>query len=419
MKRIIKPLLLVALSVILGFFLLMAAYAIPGELLESNAKSSVSIFDVEKETPVDSVSGRMRDNYSDALMLSTAAYIGEEGLAEKTIKSYRYIVPGKTESDSFTDVFGATPSENAERSSYERYWHGYLVILRPLLALFDYAQIRIINGVVQGMLVLGLLYLMLRKAPEALVPFVLLLLLLAPTAIAKCLHYSSIYYVMLFTCFFLLLNPAGIADGDGLVYIFLISGVVTAFLDLLTAPTITLTVPLALLCLKDRGQTMKDGFRRQLHSVFAWGLGFAGMWAGKWLIAIVESKGAFLYPLLDVIMYRSSATNGGNQHISRFGAVWYSVSGLLSAPGMRIAVGLCLIISLALLLVRRRSFCLSDIKGLLFYIIPLCVCTVWTFLLSNHTVIHVLFAYRTIAPTVFCLMCMLWGMAFPSKSTIT
>lgn len=414
-NRLIRPLLIIAVSVLLGFLILTAAYAVPAGSLKSNAQASAGIFDVEKDAPVDKLSGRMQDNSTDALMLNTAAYSGEESLVEKAIKSYRYLVPGKNETDSFVGIFGTEPDEGVEKSSYERYWHGYAAVLRPLLALFDYGQIRVVNAVLQGALILGLIYLMLRRLPEAIVPFVLLLFLLAPTAIAKCLQYSSVYYVMLLSCALLLLNPAGVADGDRLMYLFLVSGVATAFLDLLTAPTLTLTVPLALLCLKDRGLTVKEGLRRQLHSVIAWFAGFAGMWAGKWLIVMVESRGEFLHALLDVIMFRSSATNGGNQPISRFGAVLYSVYELLSAPGAKLAVGLCLLLSLVLLLARKRRIFARDITALL-YAFPVLICVAWIYLLSNHAVMHILFVYRTIAPTVFCLMCMIWGLAFPPKA---
>ena len=139
------------------------------------------------------------------------------------------------------------------------------------------------------------------------------------------------------------------------------------------------------------------------------------MWAGKWLIVMVESRGEFLHALLDVIMFRSSATNGGNQPISRLGAVLYSVYELLSAPGAKLAVGLCLLLSLVLLLARKRRIFARDITALL-YAFPVLICVAWIYLLSNHAVMHILFAYRTIAPTVFCLMCMIWGLAFPPKA---
>lgn len=42
-------------------------------------------------------------------------------------------------------------------TSYERYWHGYLVVLKPLLLVFNYGQIRILNGIVMAILVLLIL----------------------------------------------------------------------------------------------------------------------------------------------------------------------------------------------------------------------------------------------------------------------
>ena len=35
----------------------------------------------------------------------------------------------------------------APQSNYGRYWHGYLAVLKPLLSLFTYEQLRVVNAV--------------------------------------------------------------------------------------------------------------------------------------------------------------------------------------------------------------------------------------------------------------------------------
>ena len=100
------------------------------------------------------------------------------------------------------------------RESYARYWNGYQIYLKPLLTVLNYGQIRNVNTIVQYLLLLVILKLLLRKYPYGLVPFVIMVLFLAPTAIGKCLMHSHDYYVALLTTLLLLWNPGGKINGE-------------------------------------------------------------------------------------------------------------------------------------------------------------------------------------------------------------
>ena len=47
--------------------------------------------------------------------------------------------------------------------SYGRYWHGYQVVLRPLLFLLDYSKIRIVNYILLFSLAIYLFFLLLKR----------------------------------------------------------------------------------------------------------------------------------------------------------------------------------------------------------------------------------------------------------------
>ena len=78
---------LVALAVLTGFVLLLLAYMLPVAPIEENVTKSADIFRREGTYPITDIMGvdTRLDNYTDALMLLSASYRGEESPLEKTL----------------------------------------------------------------------------------------------------------------------------------------------------------------------------------------------------------------------------------------------------------------------------------------------------------------------------------------------
>lgn len=74
------------------------------------------------------------------------------------------------------------------------------------------------------------------------------------------------------------------------VYLFLITGIVTVYLDFLSTETLTLVIPLLLVLrvMEKHGENSGEGrnawFLALKSSVF-WTIGYVGMWVSKWLLA--------------------------------------------------------------------------------------------------------------------------------------
>ena len=81
-------------------------------------------------------------------------------------------------------------------SIYPRYWHGYQVILKPLLFMTDYLGFRSINQIVLltlSALILAAMYKFGQR--KIMIPFLLTLLFLRPKAIAFSLQYLSLIHI--------------------------------------------------------------------------------------------------------------------------------------------------------------------------------------------------------------------------------
>ena len=113
------------------------AFLIPDKLIYEHSAESVEIFTGEGLYPfVGNTPAEELDNWTDSLMLHTACYQKEDASAlECAVAAYRPVYQDADPITSFRmDVKGI--DDGMEITSYARYWHGYLVFLRPLLFLW-------------------------------------------------------------------------------------------------------------------------------------------------------------------------------------------------------------------------------------------------------------------------------------------
>ena len=402
-RRLLADLGIVALCALAGYLLLVLAYELsdPQRQYEYCRTSAYETLD-EAAYETETYSRRVLDNYTDRLMMLESVYSDGENPFTRAWQNRRWVVENNALGNGFLRIF-AEGEQPVGAPSYERYWHGYQLTLRPLLHVMSYGRIRLLNSALQFFLLALVLLLMYRRAPRCLLPFGVMILLLAPTAIGKSLQFSSVYYIMLIELLLLLWNPRGFLSGDRLPLFFLLAGIATAFLDFLTAPTLTLTVPLCLLCADRQGQSAKEAAKRLLRCCLLWGIGYACMWGSKWLLDLIVTRGAFLTDLSRTMGQRAGTRVGG-QDYSRLHAV---VSLFKTLFDDRYLLLLALAYAAAVPVICRRELRarLPQLPGdCAFLALPVLCAVGWVLVLSNHSLQHAFFTYRTLAPCVFALL---------------
>lgn len=174
------------IMVIAFFILLLLASVIPSKYMKQNVKESADIFVGEGDAKYVLVNftnmiNLQIDNYTDALMVNTAYSIDSKNPIESFLLARKNYIPGITKIV-HEDENGNLPSparykkytpvgelydtvnDNIDESyEYARYWHGYLVVLRPLLFLFNINQIRILSQIIFAVLLLFMGYLIWKK----------------------------------------------------------------------------------------------------------------------------------------------------------------------------------------------------------------------------------------------------------------
>lgn len=189
-------------GVIAGLLLLLAVYQIPTKRVMNNVMQSQDIFVKEGIYPMAlPLSFSQLDNYTDALILLESGYDGDESLIDKALLNYHYekMEDGSNVNPYYTiidDKFEKT-AEGFQSLFYPRYWHGYLIFMKPLLFLFNLHQIRWINFFLQSALTLYLLYLLYHKLRQMFIPYLFSYGMLLPTVIGQSLQMSDIYYIAL------------------------------------------------------------------------------------------------------------------------------------------------------------------------------------------------------------------------------
>ena len=180
----IRLLLLLFASSVLGLALLVLVYSLPGRWrMMDNLQQSVLTFENEPEyaMTIRLYPGTQKDNFTDALMISHALYAdpGQSAL-DKALHVYHEEYPGTT-SQSLAQLITGYAQEEPQVVSYGRYWHGYLVFLRPLLMIMGYEDIRACIAMVHYALAAGLLLTVCKMGyTKLLVPLLASLLTITP-----------------------------------------------------------------------------------------------------------------------------------------------------------------------------------------------------------------------------------------------
>ena len=136
--------------------------------------------------------GKQLDNFTDSLMLLTASHPNGENPWKDAIRVPQFRSNDMEPTQLLIDMFSGQETEKQE-VSYGRYWHGYLIFLKPLLAVFSYSQIRDILSMVQiGLFMVIVLLLAKKEKYYHSIGMFLFWMVMNPIAGMLSLQYSSL-----------------------------------------------------------------------------------------------------------------------------------------------------------------------------------------------------------------------------------
>lgn len=388
------------LGIISGSLLLIMVFALPVEPIQRHVVSSSPVFEQEGTYPrlIESSIGTQLDNFTDALMLMKAAGPRSESLIAD---AFDVRSPGYRDKNPNESLVAYAHGEKPDWiGGYQRYWHGYLVILKPMLSVAKYQYIRQLNTGLQLLIfTLIIVLLMKRKLGVLILPFSVAMFALFPPAVALSLQYSSMFYLGCAGMIWLLLRPS--LNEDRLFAFFLIVGMLTSYFDFLTYPVFTLGMPLTLWIVMTGESEGKTLYWHLVEFCAMWALGYVCMWGAKWILATIFTDTNVIANAWNQLVFRSSHANGEEQ-FTLWGVYKRNLGVLLKNRGFDLILFFAVI---GMILYRLRAcgnrirvVISSKVIALAFIaLLPL----VWLGGAANHSFIHIAFTYRDFAVSVF------------------
>ena len=406
-KYLINSLFILLISANIGSLLLIAVYSLPVSPMRENVARGTQVYNLEGNFPEIAIGYRSTklDNDTDATMLANAVYpvsdiikdafnvpmIGYKGRNDRLTSLLDYV----------NHVEGPTYV-----TTYPRYWHGYLIILKPLLLFFDFSDIRVLNMTVQFLLIVLCIFLMAKTKQSRYVPaFFTLIVIWNPVTISLSFQNSTCFYITILAIIFLfsVFQKRQIAKHN-LLYFFLLIGIITVYFDFLTYPLVTLGVPLVI-WLNEKENNLKQNLKDIIICSALWGIGYIGMWLEKWIIASFVLKKDIITDAIFQFLHHSSNELEGIT-FTNWECIGRQVSVLLKWPYLLLFIG-----TLGFILSNNRKSILlfSKKKNIIPFIVSkivpyLLLCLypfIWFCIASSHCFNNPKFTYRLLGITVF------------------
>lgn len=435
MKDKIKNISINLFKYVLVFIILICVYMllltissmIPSTLLQENVKQSSETLALEGERKEINLLYKKESifTFTDALMINTAYsidnttplkspllarknYIPEQTKIEHADSQYNLGATSKYKNSKTGDIYqvgelyGLMHGEKIEESfEYARYWHGYLVLLRPLLAIFNYSAIRVLFLVITLTLIAILSILLYKKIDlQTAIIYIVGFISISIWIVTRSINESLIFIFTLICMVYLLFRKKRIKDS---FLLFFVIGSITNFIDLLTAPIVSLglvgTIYFLILQKENNQISIKQLIKEIIKICLAWALGYGLTWAMKWIIvqllynrnliiqAIEQAKYRMLIPkqykftIFDVLMKN---------------ALYLSFNTIISILGFIFGYILYELIKNKNKEINFKNNLRKSIPFIFLGLLPIA----WYIVLKQHSLIHSFFTYRIMIVTI-------------------
>lgn len=417
MKTGIKIPVYMLAAMALCIALLTLSACIPREAIQNQSQSSAEYFADRAPFAIlyQDYVNTIQDNYSDTVLCDIAYCIDPSHPFTSSIRA-KY-AQGEYE-DAYEGYLAAVNGREDPNREYGRYWHGSLVLIRPLLAVMPIRTIRILCGVIIMILQGITVTILVRKKKTAFaVCWLLGLLLVHPWMLFTSLEYGTAFLAASAASLAILLKKDH--SDAGIMPFFMVIGVITCFLDFLTTETLTFTLPMLLL-LADRIVTGREAGRTAgttgtakavclsvLKNGLCWLGGYLAMFALKLgLLAVVAGMDVVQSSMSEGLLRLGGSVRTANFSIAPIagfgtqisGAIWHNLACLYPTHAGTMQAAAAWIPTLAILAVGFAVVYLlhGKIDGELF--LPMGMVALLPYLrflvLSNHSYEHFFITYR-------------------------
>lgn len=424
-KSVIKYILIFAALIACYNGLLYGVCKIPSSMLKATTEKSGEILNGQGKLYYFSYYV-FNDNETDALMVNNAYSIDSEKPFDSYMwvrKNYNPMITKEIQNEPVGDLISYdkqdkvaaaedynTPEElvaflngNVTHSiTYQRYWHGYLVVLRLLLLVFNVTELRVVRLLILGAVLLYLLKLLkknfgIKAVFGMLAIFIMYEFYSIPASLAS---FPVTLITMLFLIFLLRkMGKTGKAIHlEKLYKYFFIVGSLVNFVDFLSIPLISLGLPLLIILMKYNETQSQSNARinpkKCIKFVIAasliWGAGYALTWAAKWIIFMIYTNQFDFSQIIGQIGYRMAGPMSAGNIGENLGRIYWFV-----------VIIAAIAFTFSALRYRKVKTLREIVNDNLAIVVVALFPVIWTIALLNHTAYHWFFTYRISMITSF------------------
>lgn len=405
---------LLAGSVLAGTLLLTLVFCIPTGMIKEHVAQSVDrVLRSEGSYPQNAFLRhiwRDKESYTDAIMVQYAfEKVSGKNAFEHAMWAYHYDLEEEiwAAEDSLRAVLAGKEPSQMHLREYSRYWHGYLLYLKPLLLIFSWGQLVWLGMGLQLALMAAVVVISVRrKCPGVIVAMAAGLLFMKPELMVVSLTMSVSCVITLVAVLILLSKGDWLRERQYYPEFFLCIGILTAYFDFLTYPIVTLGFPLCVYFLMTESEKISEIAQRIVGYSFCWGVGYAGMWASKWVIADLTLHTGTIRDAVWNVIGRTEAIGGR----PRMNGGLYVISLNFQEYGSTVYLGFAAVLGIVTVGMLLWALCRKlPFKTLVARIVPFLVIGVipfaWIVVVQHHSALHARFTFRILGVTAMALGC--------------
>lgn len=275
-----------------GILMLEGAALLPQARITDNFITSLEQFDDEGYSPF--ILNRWRtdgrlNNRSELRILQYSVYMDATRYPDAIFSNPAYVA--EVSSAGPAEVREPTLSEAPANSRYVHYWQGFRAVVRPLLALCDYGDMRRVLMWTYCLLAALCASELARRTRgrAATVAFALSLALFNPVVVSTSFQYGCCYIIAMLGMLAVSLLHGRARPARVLFAV----AVATQYFDFYTTPSLTLVYPLLMALVCEAFEPRAEGvapWRSALRCAVAWLAGYASMWLLKLLLTTLFTQ---------------------------------------------------------------------------------------------------------------------------------
>lgn len=394
-KKILKYVLTFIAMIAIFSLSMIITYSLPNDKIRNNIEESLEVLIQKDNNPLfeDYVQGAELDQYTDILILSTAINKGmyeKQSVLQKAFENSHY-VEENNQMESMKEILANPNLYN--KDEYSRYWHGIQVIIRPLLIIFNYEEIRYIFYIIMAMLLTYSSYLTYRNVSiYHAFAYILSLTIICIYIVPSSIQYFGIFVVSILGI--IAINLLYIKGKENLYpYCFIVIGCCAAFFDLLTTPIISIGLPLLSMVMIEmkKGEKTSKIFKKILIYTILWAISYGATFVTKWLLASIVLQRDAVTSAINQLFFRF---NGYEDHkTNRIRAIIHNIK-FIAYNKAFLTIYTFVFIVWFIAFIKKGKKTKDSIKYILLYLFIASYPYVWYFVIAGHSMTHGWFTNR-------------------------